>query len=209
MNFMERKIEKIIQILQKRYKVKLVREDPFRVLIGVVLSHRTKDDTSWSAADRLFSRAKNLNGFLKLSEKEIAKIIYPVGFYNQKAKRIKKICRIIKEKYHGKVPNEREKLMGLPGVGLKSANIVLSHGFGVPVIATDTHVAVISRRWHLTEHDDPDKITEDLEREIPLKYKMIFNSLLVEFGKEFCTARFPKCRICPVLKSCPYENKNL
>jgi len=203
-----RRIERIVEILNKRYKIKPWREDPFRVLIGVVLSHRTKDDIGWPANERLFTRAKNLDGFLKLSEKEIAKIIYPVGFYNQKAKRIKQICKILKQKYSGKVPKTREELLELPCVGLKSANIILSHGFGVPAIATDTHVAVISRRWYLTEQKNPNKITEDLERKIPLKYKMIFNSLLVEFGKEYCTARFPKCRICPVLKLCPYENKN-
>lgn len=207
---MQRKaIERIIKELNKLYDVKIRKEDPFRVLIGVVLSHRTKDETSWSAFSRLFKKAKNLDGLLKLSEKQIAKIIYPVGFYNQKAKRIKQICKILKEKYHSKVPATREELMQLPGVGGKSADIVLLFGFGHRLIPVDTHVAVISRRWHLTSNKNPEKIREDLHRKIPERYRIIFNNLLVEFGKEYCTARFPKCRICPVQKLCPHENKNL
>jgi endonuclease-3 len=206
---MEKRIEKIIEILNKRYKINPRREDPFRVLIGVVLSHRTKDDVSWPASKRLFARAKNLDDFLKLSEKKIAKTIYPVGFYNQKAKRIKQICRILKEKYHGKVPKNREELMKLPGVGGKSADIVLLFSFGEHVVPVDTHVSIISRRWHLTKNKNPEKIREDLHKIFKGEKRMVINNLLVEFGKEYCTARFPKCRICPVLKLCPYENKNL
>lgn len=202
-------IQKIIKELNKLYGVEIKRRNPFRVLIGVVLSHRTKDTVGWPAAERLFKRAKNLNQMLKLSEKEIAKLIYPVGFYRQKAKRIKQICKILKKKCHNKIPNTGEELMRLPGVGLKSANIVLSFGYSIPVIATDTHVAVISRRWNLTKHKNPDKITADLHKKIPLKYRLIFNNLLVEFGKEYCTARNPKCKICPILDLCSYENKNL
>lgn len=204
-----RRIERIVEILNRRYKIKPRKEDPFRVLIGVVLSHRTKDDIGWPANNRLLARARNLNGFLKLSEKEIAKIIYPVGFYNQKAKRIKQICKILKEKYHGKVPKTREELMKLPGVGGKSADIVLLFSFGEHVVPVDTHVSVISRRWHLTKNKNPEKIREDLHRIFKGKKRAIINNLLVEFGKKYCTARFPKCRICPVLKLCPYENKNL
>lgn len=204
-----KRIERIVGILNKRYKIKPRREDPFRVLIGVVLSHRTKDEVSWPASKILFARAKNLNGFLKLSEKEIAKIIYPVGFYNQKAKRIKQICRILKEEYKGEVPKTREELMKLPGVGGKSADIVLLFSFGENVIPVDTHVSVISRRWHLTKSKNPERIREDLHKIFKGEKRIVINNLLVEFGKEYCTARFPKCRICPVLKLCPYESKNL
>lgn len=202
-------LDRIIEILKSLYKVRFRKENPFYMLIGVLLSQRTKDEVSWPASNRLFSKAKNLDGMLGLSEKQIEKIIYPVGFYRQKSKRIRQICRILKEKYQGKVPRTREELMKLPGIGLKSANIVLSYGYGHPVISVDVHVAVISRRWHLTKEEKPERISEELNRKIPIKYRLIFNDLLVQFGKEYCTTRYPKCKICPVLKLCPYENKNL
>ena len=179
------------------------------MLIGVLLSQRTRDEVSWVASDRLFSKARIPDDMLKLNEKEIQKIIYPVGFYRQKAKRIRQICKILKEKYNGKVPKTREELMQLPGIGIKSTNIVLSYGYGHPVISVDVHVAVISRRWHLTKEIKPEKISEELNERIPLKYRLTFNDLLVQFGKEYCRTRYPRCRICPGLDLCPYENKNL
>jgi endonuclease-3 len=206
---MERKIEGIIRILNKRYKIKLRREDPFRVLIGTVLSQRTKDEVTWPTNEKLFRFVKKPEDFLKLSEKEIARLIKPVGFYNQKAKRIKELSKILAEKYGGRVPKKREELMELPGVGGKTADCVLCFGFNDSVIPVDTHVAVISRRWHLTNHKNPEEIREDLHKIFKGKERLVINHLLVQFGKEFCTARFPKCKICPVLELCPYENKNL
>jgi endonuclease-3 len=199
----------IIKILNKRYKFRFHKSNPFKLLIGVLLSHRTRDEVGWPASDRLFNKAKNLGGILNLSTRDIEKVIYPVGFYRTKAKRIKQICRILKEKYRGKVPKRREELMELPGIGPKSADIVLSYAYGQSVIAVDTHVSVISKRWHLTEQKEPEKIREDLHSRIPIKYRLTFNDLLVQFGKEFCTARYPKCKICPIFKFCPYESKNL
>jgi endonuclease-3 len=201
-------IQTIIRKLNKLYGIQPHRSKPFETLIGVVLSHRTKDDVGVPASRRLFAVADSPEKMLKLSEKEIAKIIYPVGFYNQKAKRIRQICKMILEEFGGKVPKTREELMKLPGVGGKSADIVLLFSFGEYVIPVDTHVAVISRRWHLTENKDPEKIREDLHKIFKGKRRVIVNNLLVEFGKEYCTARYPKCKICPVLKLCPYENKN-
>lgn len=144
----------MIGVLNKRYKIKPYRGQPFRVLIGVVLSHRTTDKVSWPATDRLFKLAKNPSQMSKLPEKKIARTIYPTGFYNVKSKRVRQICRMLIEKFGGKVPRTREELMKLPGVGGKSADIVLSFGFGEDVIAVDTHVAVISRRWSLTKEKE-------------------------------------------------------
>lgn len=202
-------IQKIIKKLNKLYGVRPHRSEPFKTLIGVVISHRTKDQVGWPAEKRLFAKADTPEKILKLSEKEIAKTIYPVGFYNQKTKRIRQICKMLLEEYGGKVPRTREELMKLPGVGGKSADIVMLFSFGEYVIPVDTHVAVISRRWHLTKQKEPEKIREDLHKIFKGKERMIVNNLLVEFGKEYCTARYPKCKICPVLKFCPYENKNL
>jgi endonuclease-3 len=113
------------------------------------------------------------------------------------------------EKFRGKVPQTREELMQLPGVGGKSADIVLSFAFQIPTIAVDTHVRAISQRMHLSRNKNPEKIHHDLHRVIPKKYWLKVNSLFVDFGKEICTSPRPKCYMCPAADLCPYENKNL
>jgi endonuclease-3 len=199
----------IVSRLNKLYHVKIRKEDPFRVLIGTILSQRTKDEVTWPTNEKLFRVVKKPEDFLKLSEKQVAKLIKPVGFYNQKAKRIKELSKILVEKYDGKAPRTREELMDLPGVGGKTADCVMCFGFGEYTIPVDTHVAVIARRWHLTKHKNPEKIRKDLHRIFKGKKRLVINHLLVQFGKDYCTARYPKCKICPVLEFCPYENKNL
>jgi endonuclease-3 len=141
---------------------------------------------------------------LKLSEKQIEKLIYPAGFYRQKAKRIKKICKILIERYKGKVPDSREELLKLPGVGLKTSDVVLSYGYGKPVIAVDTHVFHVARRLGLTKSNNIEKIREDLHKQIPEKYRLILNLLFVEFGKDICRTIKPKCEVCPIKKFCEY-----
>jgi endonuclease-3 len=178
-------------------------------LITTVLSHRTKDQTTRKASEQLFKAANTPEKILRLSEKKIAKLIYPVGFYNQKAKRVKKICKILLDKYKGKVPATREELMQLPGVGGKTADVVLCYAFGREVVPVDIHVAVISRRLQLTKNKNPEKIREDLHRQIPEKYRRLVNHLFVEFGKEICRTRLPLCYKCTIVKLCSYENKNL
>jgi len=200
------KIEKIVQTLQKRYKIRLWKRKPFRVLISCILSQRTKDEITRDASKRLFKIADSPEKILKLSERKIAELIKPVGFYNQKAKRIKEVVKIILEKYGGRVPSSREELMKLPGVGGKTADVVLCYGFGKEVIPVDTHVATISRRLGLTKSKDPEKIRKDLHRIMPKRYRRIFNLLMVEFGKEVCRTRKPKCRICPIKDYCPSKS---
>jgi endonuclease-3 len=197
----------IVKVLNKLYGFRIKRENPFKVLIGVVLSQRTKEEVSFTANERLFKRAKNLDGILKLSKNEIEKIIYPAGFYKTKAKRIKQICRILKEDYGGKVPKTREELMNLPGVGGKSADIVLSYGYGEPVIACDVHVIWISNQLEWTKTFNQEKVRKDLHRIIPLRYRRTLNDILVQFGKEICRTGRPKCMICPIRKYCPSAEK--
>lgn len=199
----EKTVEKIIKILSRKYYIDIRFGTPFRVLIGVVLSHRTNDRVSVPATNRLFKRANAPEKIIKLSEREIVKLIYPVGFYKQKAKRIKKICKILLEKYDGKVPKTREELMELPGVGGKSADIVLSYAYGQPVIAVDAHVLWVSNQLEWSKSNKPEKVREDLHRIIPLKYRLLVNQLLVEFGKDICITDRPKCQICAVEKYCP------
>lgn len=197
----------IIGILNKVYGFRQREYNPFRTLIGVVLSQRTKEEVSFPATDRLFKKAKNLNGILKLSGKEIEKIIYPVGFYRQKTKRIKQICKILKEKYNYIVPKTREELMKLLGVGGKSADIVLSYAYGQPVIACDVHVVWISNQLRWTKSKNPEKVREDLHRIIPINHRRTLNDILVQFGKEICKTGRPKCYLCSIKKYCPSAEK--
>ena len=202
------KIEKIIKILSERYSTKNFWREPFKLLISTILSQRTKDEVTYKAAKRLLKVANNPEKILKLSKKQIEKLIYPVGFYKQKAKRIKEVCKILLEKYGGKVPDKRKELLKLPGVGGKTADIVLAYGFNKPVIAVDTHVATISRRLGLTKNYEPEKIREDLHKIIPKKYRKIINLLFVNFGKEICRSVKPRCEICPIKNFCKeYPNK--
>ncbi len=205
-----KRLDKIIQILNKRYKVKPYRAKPFKILIGTVLSHRTKDEHTWPANERLFKIADTPDKILKLSEKQIIKQIKPVGFYNVKAKRIKQICKMLLEKYNGKVPNAREELMKLPGVGFKTSDLVLSIGFGVPVIGIDTHVNVVSKRLGFAdEKDNVEIVRAKLHKLVPDDRRLIVNHLFVQFGKDICTSPRPKCYMCPIEKLCPYPDKNL
>ncbi len=200
---------KIISILNKLYPVEVRKEEPFEVLIHGMLSHRTKDETTFPAQERLLKIANTPKKMLKLSPKEIQKLVYPVGFYRQKSKNILKTCRMLVEKYHGEVPRTKEDLMKLPGVGEKTSDIILLFAYGKDVIPVDTHVATISKRWHMAyKKDRPEIIREKLHKLIP-KNRAIVNQLLVQFGREICKAPIPKCYACPVEKLCPYENKNL
>lgn len=200
--------EKIIQILQKRYKEKIYKSNPFRTLIGVILSHQTNDKISWPATERLFKVAKTPEDFVKLGIKKIDAQIKNVNYHPTKAKRIYLICRMLIEKFDGKVPKTREELIELPGVGPKSADIVLSYAYQIPTIAIDTHVSQISRRLQWTKEKNIEKIKRDIEKIIPKKYWLLTNSLLVDFGKEICISPKPKCYMCPIEKLCPFENKN-
>ena len=205
----KKKLYKIILQLSKLYKVRVRKGRPFDVLIHGLLSHRTKDETTFPAQERLLNAAGTPEKMLKLSAKEIQKLIYPVGFYRQKSRNILKTCRMLIEKFGGNVPKSKEELMQLPGVGEKTSDIVLLFAYGEDVIPVDTHVEVISKRWHLADKKDkPEAVREKLHELIP-KDRAIINQLLVQFGKEICKAHLPKCYMCPVEKLCPYENKNL
>ena len=201
--------KKIIRILKKRYDVWECRRRPFHVLISCIISQRTKDETTGPAADRLFAEANTPQKMLKLPQRNIAKLIYPAGFYNQKAKYIKAACRHLIKQHNGHVPNTREELMRVPGIGGKCADIVLLFAFGQTVVPVDTHVARISRRLEWTKHEQAEKIRADLHALFMPKKRAAVNTLLVSFGKEVCKAPQPKCWMCPIVKLCPYPNKNL
>ncbi|MCX8038182.1 MAG: endonuclease III [Candidatus Sumerlaeia bacterium] len=179
------------------------RRDPFRVLISCLLSLRTKDGCTAAASQRLFAQAATPAAMLNLSEAEIARTIFPVGFYRTKAKNIRAICQILLERHEGRVPAAMEALLALPGVGRKTANLVLTMGFGLPGICVDTHVHRISNRWGWVRTRTPEQTEMALREGLPRRYWIEFNNWLVTFGQNCCTPQSPRCSVCPIETDCP------
>jgi len=206
-------VNKLIKFLKKRYgkdiKIKPSTDhEVFKILISTILSQRTRDENTEKAADNLFSKADTPEKILKLSKKELEKLIRPSGPYRQKAERIKKVSKIILEKYKRKVPKTREELMKLPGVGFKTADVVLMYGHGIPSIAIDTHANRVPKRIGLIdEKANVEEVKRVLEELIPKKDWYIVNMGLVQFGREICRPINPKCHLCPMPKYCNYYRK--
>ena len=177
-------------------------QSPFRVLISCILSLRTQDSTTAVASKRLFALGDTPEKMLRLSEQKIAKTIYPVGFYNTKAKVIREICRTLNRDYGGKVPDEIDELLKLKGVGRKTANLVVTLGYHKPGICVDTHVHRISNRWGYVKTKDPKETEFALRAKLPKQYWIEYNDLLVSFGQHLCHPISPKCSQCPVEKYC-------
>lgn len=178
------------------------RQDPFQVLISTILSLRTKDEVTLAASKRLFERAKTPRGILGLSEKMISELIYPVGFYRTKAKRIREISKTLLKTYEGRVPERLEELLKLKGVGRKTANLVLTLGFRKLGICVDTHVHRISNRWGLVKTKTPEQTEFALRKILPKKYWIPYNDLLVSFGQTLCRPISPWCSRCPLETFC-------
>jgi len=182
--------------------ISLRRNDPFQVLMATVLSLRTKDETTAQAAKRLFQLADSPSAMLGLSEEIIARTIYPVGFYRTKAKNILGICHTLVEKYGGKVPDDIDELLTLRGVGRKTANLVVTLGYGKPGICVDTHVHRISNRLGYVRTRTPEKTEFALRQKLPPQYWIIYNDLLVAFGQNLCRPVSPLCSTCPLNHLC-------
>ena len=177
--------------------------DPFKVLIATILSARTKDEVTIKASRKLFSAADNPYDMIKLGEKKISELIYPVGFYRNKAKNIVQICKELIEKYGGKVPDTMEELLKLKGVGRKTANLVLILGYDKMGICVDTHVHRITNRWGYVKTKTPEETEMELRKKLPKKHWKEINELLVSFGQHICKPVKPQCNTCPVQKLCP------
>jgi endonuclease-3 len=205
----------IIRILRRRYKIDSSyftappSESAFENLVGTIISQRTKDETTDKVATALLAWANTPQKMIKLGRAEIAKIIRSANYYKGKSKRILEISKILLKKYKGRVPRTREELMELPGVGSKTADIVLLYSYGEALVPVDTHVAVVAQRLGWTKSKEPEKIREDLHALFSPSARKYVNILLVEFGKEICRAPVPHCYMCPIVKLCPYPNKNL
>lgn len=178
-------------------------KDPYRILIGTILSLRTQDKTTHGAMERLFEVAPSLEDLLKVEEAKLARLIYPVGFYRQKAKLLKKMALILKERFGGRVPSTEEELLSLPGVGKKTAALVLGKGFGIPAVCVDTHVHRISNRLGLVQTKTPDQTQAALMALLPKEFWIELNDLLVALGQTLCHPSSPKCRVCPIERLCP------
>ena len=177
--------------------------DPFKVLVSTIISARTKDETTGEASKRLFRKIKDVNSMIKADEKHIQDLIYPVSFYKNKAKHLKQMAKMLKINYNGKVPTTITELVKLPGVGRKTANLVISVAFNKPGICVDTHVHRITNRWGLVDTKTP-KETEMRLKKILIKSTWSnINRYLVPFGKEICTPISPKCSKCPLQYLCP------
>ena len=175
---------------------------PFHVLIATVLSLRTKDTLTAVVAPRLFAVADTPAALMALGEERIAELIYPVGFYRTKARSIMQICRILLEAYAGEVPADLDQLLALPGVGRKTANLVLGAGFGLPAICVDIHVHRICNRWGYVQTRDPDATEMVLRSQLPADYWLSINRLLVTLGQQICHPTSPRCSQCPVAPYC-------
>lgn len=176
--------------------------DPFQILISCLLSLRTKDKTTSEASARLFALADTPARLLKLSLRRIERAIYPVGFYRTKAKSIHRICRRLLDRYGGVVPDSIDELITLPGVGRKTANLVLTVGYGKPGICVDTHVHRICNRWGYVKTKTPEDTERALRRKLPKQYWITFNDLLVPYGQNLCQPVSPFCSHCKLTEYC-------
>jgi len=177
--------------------------DPYRVLVACILSLRTQEETTRGASDRLFRLASTPSEMVRLSEERIEKAIYPVGFYRTKARNILDLSNTLLAEYEGSVPDTMEGLLGLRGVGRKTANLVLGVGYGIPAICVDTHVHRITNRWGYVQTRTPDQTEMALREKLPRKYWSDINRVLVMFGQNWCKPLSPKCSGCPIVENCP------
>lgn len=176
--------------------------DPYRVLIATILSLRTKDTTTAEVAPKLFALADTPEKMVQHSPEEIADIIYPVGFYRNKSQHILASSQMLLDEYGGQVPDELDELLRLPGVGRKTANLVLTAGFNKLGICVDVHVHRISNRWGYVQTKSPEKTEFALREKLPQQYWIEYNGLLVSFGQNLCTPTSPWCSRCPIERFC-------
>lgn len=176
--------------------------DPWAVLVSTIISLRTKDSVTVSASRRLLSRAPAPSSLLDIPEEDIAALIHPAGFFRTKARTLRTIAAILISEHAGAVPDDKERLLALPGVGLKTANLVLSEAFDKDAICVDVHVHRIANRAGWIETAAPDESEAALREVLPLRYWKKINALLVAYGQRVCTPTSPRCSICAIPEFC-------
>ncbi len=201
-------MDRVIAVLKKEVRqwrapaVGHYAETPFRVLISCLLSLRTQDKTTDAASARLFALADGPRGMLRLPARTIQKAIYPVSFYRVKARHILQICRLLLSRHGGRVPDDLDALLTLPGVGRKTANLVVTLGFGKPGICVDTHVHRICNRLGYVRTKTPEQTEMALRRKLPRKHWIVLNDLLVAYGQNLCRPLSPFCGRCRIRHFC-------
>lgn len=206
------RIQKICQILKTRYpdvKTQLNHRNAFQLLVATILSAQCTDRQVNAVTPKLFAQLKTPDDFARASIETIEKLIHSTGFFHNKAKNIQNCARMLMERFDGKVPDTIDELTQLPGVGRKTANVVLGAVFNVPGMVVDTHVARISQRLGLTTSKDPVKIESDLMEIIPTGKWNDFSLWLIYFGRAVCNARKPDCPNCFLTHLCPYPDKRI
>ncbi len=204
-NRKERMVE-VLDILSKKYpdvKIQLDHSNTFELLIATMLSAQCTDARVNIVTKSLFQKYKTPNDYLLVPQEELEKDIFSTGFYKAKAKNIKGACKEIIAKHKGEVPNNIDDLVELPGVGRKTANVVLGHAFDTPGVVVDTHVKRISNKLGMVSSDDAVKIEKELEKLIPIELWVIFTHYFISLGREICIARRPKCSKCLINHLCP------
>ena len=206
-------IEKMEKVLydKKPYRFTALKQlqaeessDPFKILIGTILSSRSRDENTTKVVKTLFKRFKNAKELAEGNMEEVKQIIHSIGFYNVKAKRVIEVSQLIVKKFNGKVPNCIEKLLELPGVGRKTANCVLVYGFNKPAIPVDTHVHRISNRMGLVNTKTPEKTEAELSNIIDRKHWIKLNNTFVMYGQNICLPVTPNCKLCELKKMCKF-----
>lgn len=209
------KIAKIYNILASEFEkhpkpvvdiIESEKERPFFILVTTILSARTKDVTTYKVAKKLFSKIDSYKDLKKISSTDLKRILYPIGFYKNKAKYLKKLPEVLENKFDGKVPDDIESLLQLPGVGRKTANLVRTIAFKKPAMCVDTHVHRICNRLGYVKTNTPYGTEMALRKKLPKKYWINFNSYLVSFGQNHCLPRNPKCSTCKIFKYCSRVN---
>jgi endonuclease-3 len=204
-------INDIVKILKKELAVGSLpivshlaadQRDPFVILISTLLSLRTKDEVTELTTERLFRLASTPAEMLKIPEQKIATTIYPVGFYRVKARTIHHVCRELIERFDSRVPDNLEELLGIKGVGRKTANLVISLAYGKPGICVDTHVHRISNRLGYVKTKTPDETEFSLRAKLPRRHWIIYNTLMVAFGRRTCKPVSPLCSACHINLYC-------
>ncbi len=201
------KIRKILRTIYPDVKTPLRHQNPFQLLVATILSAQCTDKQVNRVTGVLFKHLKTPADFAGAPLKTIETYIRSTGFFHNKAKNIKNCSQVILDTHSGRVPQTLEELVDLPGVGRKTANVVLGAAFGKPGMVVDTHVARISQRLGLTTHKDTVKIEFDLMQIVPIGAWNDFSLQLIFFGRETCSARKPKCYSCPIATLCPYPGK--
>jgi endonuclease III len=198
---------KILQILKKVYpdaECALVHESPLQLLLATILSAQCTDQRVNEVTKTLFKKYRTAKEFARAGQIEVEKIIHSTGFFRQKAYSIRETCRILEEKFGGEVPKSMEELTALPGVGRKTANVVMGNAFGIASgVVVDTHVRRLSNRLGLTRQDDPVKIEQDLIQVVPKEDWIWISHALISHGRAICKAVTPLCAKCPLNDVCP------